>query len=62
MPRYRVRHRYFAVDNGQPVGPLEAGTEVEFDEGRAEWIERDSPGCLKPVDEPKRAPRRKDAD
>lgn len=53
MPRYKVRHRYFAIDNGQPIGPLHPDTEVEFDMPRAEWINRDSPGCLKLIRERK---------
>ena len=49
MPRYTVAHRYFAVDNGQAVGPFEPGSTVELDTDRAEWVNRDSPGTLTPV-------------
>lgn len=51
MPRYRVNHRYSAVDNGVLIGPFVAGSAVELGADRAEWVNRDSPGTLVPVDE-----------
>lgn len=59
MPRFAVQRRYFAVDNGQPIGPFAEGTEVELEQDRAEWINRDSPGCLEPVVEPEPAKSRR---
>lgn len=49
MGRYKVNHRYAAYTtafgDGEQIG-LEEGAEVELDEERAEWINRDSPGTL----------------
>lgn len=60
MLKFTVQHRYFSVDNGQPIGPYLKGDEVELEQGRAEWINRDSPGCLKEVEEKPRRGKVKD--
>lgn len=49
MPRYVVQQRYHSSADGQQWGPWEPGDEVELDEARAQWVERDSTGTLKPV-------------
>lgn len=49
MPRYVVQHSYHSSADGQQWGPWEEGQEIELDEDRAEWVERDSAGTLKPV-------------
>lgn len=50
MPRYNVNHGYRSYSDGRQFGPFVAGETVELDEREAEWVERDSPGCLTPVD------------
>lgn len=49
MPRYTVNHAYRAFSDGVQYGPYEQGTVVELVEADAEWVNRDSPGCLTPV-------------
>jgi hypothetical protein len=49
MPRYLVQQRYHSFADGQQWGPWEPGQEIELDADRAEWVERDSTGTLKPV-------------
>lgn len=49
MPRYVAQHRYGAKRDGQQFGPWVAGTEVDLSERDAEWVNRDSPGCLAEV-------------
>lgn len=44
MARYEVQHAYHSV--GAQVGPWKVGDLVELDEASAEWVNRDSPGCL----------------
>jgi len=51
MPRYTVNHNYKAFSDGKHYGPLVGGTTVELDEADAEWVNRDSPGCLSPEGE-----------
>ena len=41
MPAYRVNHNYRSS-----WGQLEAGAVVELDQAVAEWLDRDSPGCI----------------
>jgi hypothetical protein len=49
MPAYQVNHSY----RSSTQGPFEAGAVLELDEATAEWVNRDSPGCLElVVDEP----------
>lgn len=56
MPAYRVNHSY----RSSTQGPFEAGAVLELDEAVAEWVNRDSPGCLS-VDEPTPEPEPKKA-
>lgn len=46
MPAYEVKHGYRSRRDGQDYGPWEAGQTVELTEADAEWVNRDSPGCL----------------
>jgi hypothetical protein len=51
MARYKVNHNYTSttVLDGSTLrlGPWEAGTEVDIDDGRVvEFVNGDSPGCL----------------
>lgn len=63
MPRYEVRHAYRSARDGRQFGPWVAGDVVELDAADAEWLLRDSPGCLlraggaveRPANEPARA-------
>lgn len=48
MPRYLVNHNYRSFSDGRAYGPFEAGQTVELVETDAEWVNRDSPGCLSP--------------
>lgn len=56
MNRYTVQHRYTAVRDGRRIGPWEPDTEVELSDHDAEWVNRDSPGTLTPVDPPEPEP------
>lgn len=51
MSRYIVQHAYKAFRDGQLFGPWEADLEIEIEEADAEWINRDSPDTLAPVDD-----------
>lgn len=44
--RYEVRHAYRSTRDGQQFGPWHAGDAVELSEADADWVNRDSPGCL----------------
>ena len=46
MAAYRVNHDY----KSSAAGPFEAGTVIDLDAATAEWLERDSPGCVSLVD------------
>jgi hypothetical protein len=46
LPKYTVNHAYRSFSDGVQYGPYEAGTVVELAETHAEWVNRDSPGCL----------------
>lgn len=46
MADYTVNHRYTSRRDGVQFGPYEPGTVVQLDESDAEWVNRDSPGCL----------------
>lgn len=59
MSRYTVRHRYRAVLDHQAV-QLEKGSTVDLDDAQAEWVNRDSPGCLEPERQKRRS--RKDSE
>jgi hypothetical protein len=43
---YEVRHAYRSTRDGQQFGPWAAGDRIELAEADAEWVNRDSPGCL----------------
>lgn len=58
MPRYRVNHSYRSFSDGRQFGPYEAGQTVELEDTDAEWVNRDSPGCLSPDDEEPARPNR----
>lgn len=61
---FEVRHRYAAYRDGRQIGPWAEGDRVDIDDADAEWVNRDSPGCLlaasagpepaAPADEPAR--------
>lgn len=44
--RYRVTQHYMAYSDGQQWGPWSPGDEVELDDDRAAWVNRDAPGTL----------------
>lgn len=48
MPRYLVNHGYRSFSDGRQFGPFTAGETVELDSAEADWVNRDSPGCLAP--------------
>lgn len=50
MAVYTVNHAYRALRDGAVFGPYEPGTTVDLDPADAEWVNRDSPGCLTGVD------------
>ena len=47
MPKFLVVHKY----RSDAFGPWEPGTVVELTPEQAEWVKRDSPGCLLPAHE-----------
>lgn len=49
MQRYQVHHRYRSTLDGQTFGPWEPPDTVELSDVDAEWVNRDSPGCLSVV-------------
>lgn len=46
MPDYIVSHRYTARRDGQTFGPWEKGDAVQLEQADADWVNRDSEGCL----------------
>jgi hypothetical protein len=46
---YTVQHAYSSFRDGQPFGPWVEGDTVDVESGDADWVNRDSPGCLKSV-------------
>lgn len=50
MPKYTVNHAYRSFRDGVQYGPYEPGTVVELTDTDAEWVNRDSPGCLTEAD------------
>ncbi len=56
MPRYLVNHAYRSFSDGRQFGPFTAGETVELGEAEAEWVNRDSPGCLSPEADEDAAP------
>lgn len=51
MTAYTVRHNYSSFRDGQQFGPWTAGTRIELEPADADWVNRDSPGCLE-LEEP----------
>lgn len=51
---YEVQHPYHSV--GAQLGPWKAGEVIELDPAVAEWVNRDSPGCLAPPAPPAAEP------
>ena len=49
MAAFQVARNYFAVYRSQPIA-LAEGTVVDIDDVTADWVNRDSPGCLVPTD------------
>jgi hypothetical protein len=49
MPEFVVVHAYRSSRDGRQFGPWVAGDLVEVTDADAEWLLRDSPGCLLPV-------------
>jgi hypothetical protein len=47
---FTVVHAYTARRDGQQFGPWMAGDVVGLEQEDAEWVLRDSPGSLAPVD------------
>jgi hypothetical protein len=46
MAEYKVNHRYRSNRDGKTFGPYEPDTNVDLEEADADWVNRDSPGCL----------------
>jgi len=44
--KYTINHAYSSRRDGQQFGPWQAGDVVELEPADAEWVNRDSPGCL----------------
>ncbi len=61
MPFYEVKHRYGSFRDGQRFGPWEGGETVDLEEADAEWVNRDSEGCLE-LAKPKAKPEPKPAE
>ncbi len=58
MGEYEVLHAYRSSRDGQQFGPWKPGDVVELSETDADWVGRDSPGCLKPMLDAVEAPAR----
>lgn len=50
MPRYNVTQNYKSRRDGLDYGPWEAGGQIDLSEADADWVNRDSPGTLTPVE------------
>ena len=50
MAAYRVNHAYRSRRDGIDFGPYTPGTTVELEVADADWVNRDSPGCLTSVE------------
>lgn len=50
MTAFRVARNYYAVYRSTPVAFAE-GAVVDVDDVTADWVNRDSPGCLIPADD-----------
>lgn len=51
MSAYRATRDYRAVYRSQPIG-FSKGDDVDLDPIVADWVNRDSPGCLKATGKP----------
>lgn len=51
MAEFTLIHSYASQRDGQRFGPWQAGDVVDLEQADAEWILRDSPGSLCPVDD-----------
>lgn len=49
MAQYTVQHRYSAYRDGIRFGPWDKGDTIDLSEADADWINRDSEGCVAPV-------------
>lgn len=49
MASYAVNHSYTSRRDGQKFGPWSMGELVDLADADAEWVNRDSPGCLTEV-------------
>jgi hypothetical protein len=47
---YTVNHAYTSRRDGLQLGPWRPGDVVALEAADAEWVNRDSPGCLLPTD------------
>lgn len=57
VARYDVNHPYRSRRDGVDYGPWAAGDTVDLHPDDAEWVNRDSPGCLtEPAAEPEPEP------
>lgn len=61
MGDYTVQHSYRSTRDGQEFGPWVAGDVVQLGRADAEWVNRDSPGCLATVVEAEPAPTKRQA-
>lgn len=61
MAVFRVARNYSAVYQSRPIAFAEGAT-VDVDDATAAWVNRDSPGCLVPVDTPAEEPTPDDTD
>jgi hypothetical protein len=50
MAKYKVARVYASSRDGIHYGPYTPGEEVELDQETAEWMNRDSPELLTPVE------------
>ena len=59
MAAYKVQRRYSSRRDELVFGPWEEGQTVDLAEADADWVNRDSAGCLEALtpDEPKKAER-----
>lgn len=46
MAVFKVQHAYRSSRDGQQYGPWAEGDRIELEQADAEWVNRDSPGCL----------------
>lgn len=55
MAKYTVQHRYFSYYNFKQLGEWQPGDVVDLEEDEAAFVQRDSPGCLVPYVDLRRA-------